>query len=296
MKEFILHIVKLIILSILIITLIDLVKTNYIINFDLRKKTNNFKQISDKNFDIVVFGNSRVNFNIDTRCAQDSFNLKVYNFGIPGSNLPDIYQAINYFYEFGGKSKLILIQLDNDFPEKNGNIISSQELVINARGNFDNRYLKSIDSYPEVYLPHYIYSFNRDLSWREDLKRLFYNGRKNEYLGFRPLYDTIAKPIEMHFSSLKDSNPWINEIESLIEEKNSRLAFFTSPVFYSNMEEARSYYKRLSELCHPYINQSELLEDCTNCFKDGNHVSYIGARKQTVDLISQLKKRGLLVH
>lgn len=263
-------------------------------------KINQFITIKDS-MDLVVFGNSRANHNVD--CKLISHNS--YNMGIDGTK---ILYSNSLIQLLGDKKQTILLQVDPaDIFDATYEGEDLDKLLIKYNSNEVIK--KEIDRYNRNNPLQNLYwciSFNNKVI--PILSNYFNKGSElQDYYGYDPIVVSddqrkIFQNLLSNFTAKKKSCDVetrnqimikaLKELDTFCKQHNKELILFTAPVYFDECDEDNKILsQKLSELNIRYFDYSNLFAQDNNIeyWKDFTHLSGIGAEKFTHLLINDLQ-------
>ncbi len=251
-------------------------------------KLNQYLQIKDS-LDMVIFGSSRANHNIDpTQISDNSFNM-----GVDGRQLAFSSTLIKLLPK--QKKQLILLHIDpvNAFSK---NYAGNDVDALLNKYNRNKIIAKEIDRLKQNNILQKFY-------WSLSYNRIFFGILKNyfkpkydykNYSGYYPIYPTKgqqknlkkilkqekSKDCSEHYEINDIYEYLLDEIQLFCKKNNKNLILFTSPVLSDNCKkDNRLFNEIIKTKGFIYFDFSDLFEQdySLKYWKDETHLSYIGA-------------------
>lgn len=239
-------------------------------------KLNHFLKIKD-NVDLMVFGSSRANHNINPiKLSENSFNI-----GVDGSKLA--YNATLIKLLPKHKKQVILLHIDPEYAfDQKYSGADIQALVTKY-----NR-IKSIkNEIDKLKQGNAIQNFYWSLSYNGSVLGIVKNYLKpnynyNTYFGFDPIYVTeIQREIFKNVLKKEESencqekftlntlyDSYIDELKIFCKENNKTIIIFTAPKFKDNCKYDNLQFTQIMK------NKEMTYYDLTDYFKDNNSIEY----------------------
>tara|TARA_B100001750_G_C15441705_1_gene563929 strand:- start:285 stop:1172 length:888 start_codon:yes stop_codon:yes gene_type:complete len=289
MKKFIYFISKIIIglyiSAYLIDTAFDYIFTKY-------SKRNKFNILNNKEYDLALFGNSRIDGNIIPQLIDSTLGISCINVGGAALYPVDILASLRLYIYKNKVPKIIIVQIDDTFNYENSSFLGRQVFLPYYKSNILSDYYNYCEDSKYYRIPLYRYNKYRDLGWRELYKIIINNSNElfQVHSGYRKRdrerVNITNEQISWDYPN--KINTHIQSIIDLCERQNIKLIFLTSPV-YGRLNQ--NVCNEFDEKFDNYINQSQLIDDI-EYFVDRSHVNHQGAIIQTLHLIEEIKKLG----
>ena len=285
MRKFLKYIIVRSMLLCCVLFLLEFVYTKvYTSKSNIRNKVEFVFQNSDKRYDYIFLGSSRVEYHVDTNLINEECNVSSLNMGMSGQNLTETFLLLKLLQNENIKSSKYYIQIDeNDMVVVNNkkSFIASSYYMPFKGNNEVRNHLEEYDSdyFLDVNVPFFRYmNYGYKIGYRELLLKISNRPRK---LGF---YIGLEERLKEYDSNLyfKDNynNTLINKIKIYANRHKLDLIFYTSPYFQAkNSEKFKSFLKE-----NKIFNYLDSLKQMSN-FKDETHLNRIGSRKFTKMLI-----------
>jgi len=295
--------------------------THFLITSGLRKiETSGFgvtNQIVNGqiNADIVISGSSRAQTHYDPRIIEQATGLSTYNIGRNGSQTDLQLAVLKTYLQHNRKPKLIIHNLDSF------SFVTSKEIYDPAQYI---PYLSEAPIYAAVkkvypdawkwkYFPLYAYVVTDiRFAWLTGVKRWLGSTPREDHInGFTPRFTQWTGDFE-HY---REQNPNgvafeieaqgvrdLSELAALCRQKNIRLLFVYSPVFYEmqRLERNRSeifgvFTKIAAEFDYPIIDfsESDISKNQEN-FYNSQHLNSKGATQFSAALAKHLEAGQIL--
>lgn len=249
--------------------------------------------LNDKNLDVVIIGNSRASLQ-----SLESEKINYLNLGEDGIGMGLTYLQIYSFYKNGNKTDNVLLQgdylsfnKDDDsrrsprwLPYFNDPII--YDILKNGHTTFKyHNYLPAIN--------YTIFKF--DWGFSSLINNLF--KLKESPWGFFGYYNVCNEYINkgpegsVDFNKYKQNTYWIDEINKLCKDNDSKLIIYTAPYLKmkDSISDVKLFKEELAKKDIIYLNFSRQFELNKSNFRDNNHLNCFG-----VNAFSEILTKKLL--
>lgn len=288
MRNFFKYIISRVVVLILILFLLDILFTTiYSKKREIRNKVEYVFQDSEKNYDYIFLGSSRVEYHIDTDIINNKGQKKSLNLGISGQDLTETFLLLKLLINKSFKAERYFIQLDElDLTfVKEKSFIGASYFMPYVDNNYVKKHLEKYDKdfVLDTKIPFYRYiNYGYKIGYRE-LLLILNNKRRSEsfYIGLK----TILKDRKASYVFKENyNNDLLNEIIHFAKAHNVELSFFTSPYFNPQKTTKYKKFSKQNNIVH-YIDSIKEIK----YFKDSDHLNYLGAKIFTEMLIRDFK-------
>jgi hypothetical protein len=275
MKQFFKFVLKLIVLTISLSTIVYIGLIFFFHEYHKRGKTDK----RGLKVDVVFFGSSRC-FNTIIPSRFDSIvGLKSYNMGVVAVQPREIYAMVNLYILNNYVPKYAFIQVDLKHDLVKVSELSKQHfLKYYFSQEIPANYYDDYTAH-QMWIPLLPNALNREFGWREIIKSIFRNLPISEEMGgYFPISGVLQFDKEVEFIEVPDSfgmspNTWIQQSIELLEKKGVKVILFTAP-YYTLQPTDKLERLGLYEL--PYINCSKCISN-SEMFSDVSHINHKGA-------------------
>lgn len=278
MKNFLLFIVKSLLILLLTMCLLDALYTLVYEQNNDRNKISYLYNSKDKNYDVVFLGSSRVNNHFVPKIFNDN-GYTSFNYGITRSRLEESALMLKLMVERNYKIKNLIVQVDlnintNDHSEA---IRSLFMPYLHQSESIRNHY-KDIPEYTKLlYIPFYRYlHYDSRVGFRE----MYFSAvhKKTNVLendGFNPLKSHSGKLIPADLSKYYPKrNIAYEEIRAICKKNNINLIAITTPMCMTTIN--RDYFNHINAI-YPEIHRFENAVTDDKYFATCGHMNKAGA-------------------
>ena len=282
MKNFILFILKSLLILILTMIVLDALYTLVYKQNDDRNKISFLYNSKDKEYDVVFLGSSRVNNHFVPQIFTEN-GYKTFNFGITRSRLEESALLLKLMTERNYKVKNIILQIDlNINTNDHSEAIRSLFMPYLHESQVIRDHYKNIPEYTNLlYIPFYRYlHYDARVGFRE----MYYSAvhKKTNALennGFNPLKSNSRKMIPADLSKYYPKrNKAYDEIKAICKTNNINLIAITTPMCMSTIN--RDYFNHINSV-YPEIHRFENAVTDDTYFATCGHMNKAGAIKFT---------------
>ncbi|WP_179319499.1 hypothetical protein [Winogradskyella helgolandensis] len=276
-----------ILLSIVVLTLflLDSLYTYiYVHPHYARSKVSWLKTLdTDSKYDYAVFGSSRVHFNFNPMLVEEKTGYKGINLGFPNSKSFEIKLMVKLFLE-KHQVNTIFIQVDDHYSIDGFDPIAIVPFLPYIRDHELFKDIRSVNTEASFlyYLPFYRYmKYDAKLGFREIMMSFYKNNKYDNRLGYPLGKEKQMRERETKYKFLLEdkSNPHIEEVIKICEEKNIEIYFYTSPI-YKAEGNFDVFHKNLPN----YHNFSNIFVNA-KLFRDPYHLNIEGTSVFTEEFI-----------
>jgi hypothetical protein len=278
MKNFLLFIVKSLLLLMLTMCLLDALYTLVYEQNNDRNKISYLYNSKDKQYDVVFLGSSRVNNHFVPKIFNDN-GYTSFNYGITRSRLEESALMLKLMVERNYKIKNLIVQVDlnintNDHSEA---IRSLFMPYLHQSESIRNHY-KDIPEYTKLlYIPFYRYlHYDSRVGFREMYFSAVHkktNALEND--GFNPLKSHAGKLVPADLSKYYPKrNIAYEEIRAICKKNNIHLIAITTPMCMTTVN--RDYFNHINTI-YPEIHRFENAVTDDQYFATCGHMNKAGA-------------------
>ena len=283
MKRFGFYIALILLVSVLILSVLDLVYTYTYVQGTPRNKISHLLSKENETIDHVFIGSSRVDNSIDAELVESITNKKAINLGIQGAKLDDSFLLVQLLEKQEIKTEIIFIQVDYtyNFNDDNSEILKSS-LMPYIREDPISEFLQKRDEEFLFlkYFPFYRYlKYDYQLGFREFLNTAIGNKpRVNLKNGYFPKQGNNGRPLKGNLpSKILDENKNISAINSFAEKHDMKIIYFMAP--YCTSPEETDFPEELSARIEGFLDFSGIFTDKKEYFFDCGHLNDRGAKE-----------------
>ena len=278
MKQFILFIVKALLILMLTMVTLDVLYTLVYKQNDDRNKISYLYNSKDKEYDVVFLGSSRVNNHFVPKIFNDN-GYKTFNFGMTRSRLEESALMLKLMVERNYKIKNLILQVDlNINTNDHSEAIRSLFMPYLHESQTIRDYYKDIPEYTNlIYIPFYRYlHYDARVGFRE----MYYSAvhKKTNALennGFNPLKSYSGKMTPADLSKYYPKrNSAYEDIKAICKKNNINLIAITTPMCMSTIN--RDYFNHINSV-YPEIHRFENAVTDDMYFATCGHMNKAGA-------------------
>lgn len=256
---------------------------------DPRLKVQKILQQKNQHYDIVFFGSSRTENNIDCKLVEKLTGKSCINLGVSGASLTDMLILMKIAALNNTTFDTALVQIDYNYNQEGMSAYFKAGIMPFIKkpeiGKLINDSEKSNAYY---YIPFYRYMiYSKVLGVRELLASILNEDSNLKHsLGFTPKVGQGLEVAGNFPNSIKGNNKDLNKMIKWSEEKNVQVLFFTAPYCpkVENREVMREIEKKLPNL----KNYITLFDDQEEYFFNCGHLNKAGAEKFTKKLTQDI--------
>ena len=289
MKQFLLYILKIIIVIILMMYLFDALYSYTFKNSFPRNKVHKILQLEDKHFDLVFLGSSRTENHVDCELVEKLTGKSCVNLGMSGATIGDMLILLSLAEINKITFDSLVIQIDYNFYNSGlsnnfkANLVPFiQNPLIRKELNKDN------DNFYYNYIPFYRYmKYDKVVGFREFFATLINKKPKSEIrFGFKPKRGIGLEVSGKLPKSFNDTNNEFESIKELVKRTESKLFLFTAP--YCQKINNRDKLKELKNVIPTILDYVSLFDNKEKYFFNCAHLNIDGAREFTKILIEDI--------
>lgn len=284
MNHFFKYILSITLLLISLLYACDFLYTQVYTRSTPRNKLQYILSTTNKHFDVVFVGSSRVANHIDTHLFDSLSAKKTLNIGVEGAGLNDNLLQLKLLIS-QNKIDNLFLEVDSNFEfNKPSNIATSEAMPFLKNEIVESHVKHNFDNFSKLrWIPFYRYMLNDPkIGFREFFFSIINKKPKvNPSHGFGPKYGNKTPFIDLALpSTISDKNIVLNEIISVCKKNNIKLIPFIAP--YCSKIVNKNYIQKLKLKIPDLIDLSQGYDD--NLFYDCGHLNEKGAALFTTDL------------
>lgn len=287
MKQFLLYILKIGLLTVLIAVVLDFSYTKVFLQSSSRGKIEKVFNSKDEKYDVVILGSSRANNHFVVPMFEDK-RLRTFNYGMSGGHLFEASLLLKLMIERNYQIKNVILEADlNLSNDHQAEGISAKFLPFLHESETIRRHFENESDFMELYyIPFYRYvKYDAKIGVREvwDTSR----NKPTSLLDNKGYYPLGKKPNANMKNNITNLNPlrknqYYYEIKQLCEQKGINFIAVMTPMCENTkgMDYFDKVKKRYPEI-HNYENT--VLED--QYFSSCGHLNDAGARLFTAKIL-----------
>ena len=289
MKQFLVFIVKIVVVLLLVAFALDFIYTTVFVQSKTRNKVENVINSEPQNYDVIILGTSRANNHFVSELFEKK-GLKTFNYGMSGAHLFETSLMLKLMVERGWKIKNIILETDlNLSNEKRDDGTFGRFMPFMHQSNTITEHFKNEPDFIELYyVPFYRYiQFDSKVGFRA-----FYKSLRQEPTntlannGYYPLGFNPKANMKNNIESLVPlRNRYFEEIKQICKSNNINIISVTTPMC-SNVK-GMDYFKKVKKL-YPEIKEYEHFVEGDEYFSSCGHLNDKGARLFTSKIIEDL--------
>lgn len=288
MKNFLLYIASLLLLTIILAYFCDFVGTYAFTHTKGRGKINFIYNSEKLEYDVIALGSSRA----ENHFANNPFlerKISFFNYGMSGSNLMESSLMLKLMIERGWKIKTVLLQVDSNIAGEGSNgKITAMFLPYLNESKIIQEHLSSLEDYSELrMIPFYRYiKYGSVIGFRQ--LALAFAQKKSTVLenyGYAPLSE-IGRDLKGSVDVKAQHNRYYDEIKRICKDNNIRLEALTTPMC-ENASNYNFFLETLNKI-YPEIKRYEKVINGDTYFSSCGHMNDLGANKFTNIIIEDL--------
>ena len=285
-----------------IFILLDLLFTHTIKSKDYYRHKGQFVlNLSNRDVDYIVLGNSRAYHGLSTRLIDSAYLISGLNLGIEGANLADCKMVLEKFIEGNNNSKIVLLELS--FEKLSTNSYSEfcmpefipyidDDIIFNAikqtTGVLSGCVLRYV---PFSKFAMYNQHWKPELIVRSMISNLDYKGF--DHWGNSPINRIMTNIPETREIDLNNTSyELLNDIFELASKNKMTLFLYSSPYLKYQVKldyRLNDVRKHLMKIDSSYEDLSNSLHDM-KYFADVNHVNILGMKYCSNEIGKRLRE------
>ena len=289
MKQFLVFIVKIVVVLLLVAFALDFIYTTVFVQSKTRNKVENVINSEPQNYDVIILGTSRANNHFVSELFEKE-DVKTFNYGMSGAHLFETSLMLKLMVERGWNIKNVIVETDlNLSNEKRDDGTFGRFMPFIHQSKTITEHFKNETDFTELYyVPFYRYiQFDSKIGFRAWYKTLIdepTNSLANK--GYYPLGFNPKANMKNNIESLVPlRNRYFEEIKQICKSNNINMIAVTTPMC-SNIK-GMDYFKKVKKL-YPEIKEYEHFVEGDHYFSSCGHLNDKGARLFTTKIIEDL--------
>jgi hypothetical protein len=285
MKQFLIFIVKMLLLTLIVFVALDLIYTSIYLHSSKRGKVEQVYASKKGHYDVVILGSSRANNHFVAPLFEEK-GLKTFNYGMSGGHLFEASLLLKLMLERNYTIKTVLLEADlNLSNEARSESVAARFLpYIHQSETIRNHFSSQADFKELYYIPFYRYiAFATRIGFREAYKTALKEPTNSlAHLGYYPLGNKKGN-MKNNIANLKPlHNAYYEEIKQLCKANGISLIVVTTPMC-SNVT-GMDYFEKAIKM-YPEIHNYEHVVQGDAYFSSCGHLNDKGARKFTAVIL-----------
>lgn len=286
MKQFLIFIVKMLLLTLLVFVALDLIYTSIYLHSSKRGKVEQVYGSKNQYYDVVILGSSRANNHFVAPLFEEK-GLKTFNYGMSGGHLFEASLLLKLMLERNYTIKTVLLEADLSLSnEARSESVAARFLpYIHRSETIRNHFANQADFWELYYIPFYRYiAFDIRIGFREAYKTAIQEPTNSlAHLGYYPLGNKKGN-MKNNITNLKPlHNGYYEEIKQLCKTNGIPLVVVTTPMC-SNVK-GMDYFDKVVKM-YPEIHNYENVVEGDDYFSSCGHLNEKGARLFTTKIIN----------
>ncbi|SNR49185.1 hypothetical protein [Flavobacterium sp. ov086] len=287
MKNFLIYISKIVLLTVFIAVVLDGVYTAVFMKAKRRGKIENVYNSKSEKYDVVILGSSRANNHFVAQMFQDK-GLKTFNYGMSAAHLFEASLLLKLMVERKWEIKNVIVEADLNLAiEHRSEPISAKFLPYIHNSTIIKNQFEDQENFNEIYyLPFYRYiKYDSKIGFREVAFTMI--DKKTNALdnfGFYPLQKHKNGNMKNDIVNLNPlpHNKYYEEIKNICKENNINFIAVMTPMC-ENVK-GMNYFDKVKK-AYPEIHNYEnvVIED--KYFSSCGHMNDAGARMFTARIL-----------
>lgn len=287
MKQFLLYILKILLLTVLIAVVLDFGYTKVFLQSTKRGKIEKVFNSKDEKYDVVILGSSRANNHFVSQLFEDK-GLKTFNYGMSGGHLFEASLLLKLMIERNYQIKNVILEADlNLSNDHQAEGISAKFLPYLHESETIRRHFEKETDFMELYyIPFYRYvKYDAKIGLREvwDIAR----NKPTSLLDNKGYYPLGKKPNANMKNNIANLNPlqknqYYYEIKQLCAQKGITFIAVMTPMCENT--KGMDYFDKVKQL-YPEIHNYENVVIGEQYFSSCGHLNDAGARLYTARIL-----------
>jgi hypothetical protein len=287
MKNFLIYIAKIILVTILLAIVLDGLYSAMFIQCKNRGKIDQIYNSEGRKYDVVILGSSRANNHFVAPMFEEK-GLKTFNYGMSGSHLFETALMLKLMIERKYQIKNVILEADlNLSGSDQSEGIASRFLPYIHNSNVVKEHFQTQEHFNELYyIPFYRYiKYEIRIGFRE----MFFNAihKKTIHLnnlGYNPLDGVENGNMKNNIVKLNPlpHNKYYEEIKSICKANNINLIVVMTPMC-ENVK-GMNYFEKVKK-AYPEIHNYENAVVENKYFSSCGHMNDTGARMFTARIL-----------
>lgn len=291
MRQFLIHVGKLIVILIIIMYGLDAIYSHTFRKGIPRNKIQKILQLNNQHFDYVFLGSSRTENHIDCELIEKLTGKSCMNFGISGGTIGDMLVLMTLANSRNITFNEVFLQVDYSYNTSGISSNFKASLVPYMNNNVVKKQLsKDGENFYYNHIPFYRYlKYDKVVGFREFCAVLLNKQPRTDLnVGFAPKIGNgmgVSGKLPIKY---KETNEELKELVKLLNNNDVELSCFTAP-FCENIEN-RKFANNLETRVPNFKNYISIFDENPEYFFNCGHLNIEGARAFTKILIEDMIK------
>lgn len=287
MKEFLVYVIKILVITFLVATTLDGVYTAVFLQSNNRGKIETVFNSGTKKYDVVILGTSRAHNHFVSQMFEDK-GLKTFNYGMSGGHLFETSLLLKLMIERKYVIKNIILEADLSLAnDKESEGISSRFLPYIHNSDIIKKHFSTQENFNALYyIPFYRYiKYGTNIGFREAFYTAIHKKTNIlDNLGFYSLANHKNGNMKNNIVSLKPlpHNKYYEEIKNICKDNNISLIVVMTPMCENVV--GMDYFGKVKKM-YPEIHNYENVVIENKYFSSCGHMNDTGARMFTARII-----------
>jgi hypothetical protein len=287
MKNFLIYIGKILIITIMIAVVLDGLYTCVFLQSKNRGKVETIFTSEAQKYDVIFLGTSRANNHFVTKMFEDK-GLKAFNYGMSGGHLFETSLLLKLMIERKYEIKNVILEADLSLAnDKESEGISAKFLPYIHNSDIIKEHFKTYKNFNELYyIPFYRYiKYETKIGFREFFYTAVHkNNNSLDNLGYYPLVKNKNGNMKNNIVDLDPlpHNRYYEEIKNLCKANNINLITVMTPMC-ENVT-GMNYFDKVKK-AYPEIYNYENVVTENKYFSSCGHMTDTGARIFTARIL-----------
>ncbi|TDO77476.1 hypothetical protein EV143_104240 [Flavobacterium chryseum] len=287
MKQFLIYITKIVLITILLTVVLDGLYSALFIQCKNRGKIDQIYNSEGRKYDVVILGSSRANNHFVTPMFEQK-GLKAFNYGMSGSHLFETALMLKLMIERKYEIKNVILEADlnlSGIEQSEG--IASRFLPYIHNSDVIKKHFQTQEHFNELYyIPFYRYiKYDSKIGFREMIFTAIHKKTNAlDNLGFYPLQKHKNANMKNNIVKLNPlpHNKYYEEIKSICKANNINLITVMTPMC-ENVK-GMDYFEKVKK-AYPEIHNYENAVVENKYFSSCGHMNETGARMFTAIIL-----------
>jgi hypothetical protein len=287
MKQFLIYIFKIVLMTILIAVVLDGFYTVMFVQSKNRGKIDQVYNSEGRKYDVIFLGSSRANNHFVSSMFEEK-GLKVFNYGMSGSHLFETALMLKLMVERKYQIKNVVLEADLNLSgiNRSRGISAAFLPYIHNSELIKKHFQDEIDFNELYYIPFYRYiKFENRIGFREMFFNAIHKRTSNlDNEGYYPLEGVENGNMKNNIVNLNPlpKNKYYEEIKKICKDNNIRLITLMTPMC-ENVK-GMNYFDKVKK-AYPEIYNYENVVVENKYFSSCGHMNDTGARIFTARIL-----------
>lgn len=288
MRQFLLYVLKILIVMLLIAVVLDGIYTYVFLHSRNRGKIETVFNSKAKKFDVVILGSSRANNHFVSQMFEDK-GLETFNYGMSGGHLFEASLLLKLMIEKKYEIKNVILEADlNLSNDKESDGVAAKFLPYIHSSEVIKEHFSGQDNFNELYyLPFYRYiKYDSKIGLREVYKIVKGEATNAlDNLGYYPLVKHKNGNMKNNIVNLNPlpENKYYEEIKNICKANNINFIAVMTPMC-ENVK-GMNYFDKVKK-GYPEIHNYERVVEEDKYFSSCGHMNDAGAKIFTSKILS----------